>query len=301
MKRFWELEEIPGNPPKHPDDLRCKEVFSKSIQQRDDGHLTVDLPFRHEEQPIIGPSRNIALKRFLNLEKKLSANEELKREYHKTMQDYIDSGHMKITSQNHAKNREYYLPHHAIFKESSSTTKVRVVFDASCRSEDGTSLNNHLLTGPKLQADIRDVLFNWRKFRFALTADIAKMYRMFYVNEKHHSYQKILWRFNEEEPIQEYSLCTVTFGTSSAPYLAIRMLLHIAEINRNKPEFEFAVHALENEFYVDDFISGAHSLTDAINKQSQLRELLEKYGLNIRKWSSNDPRIMVTIPNFSSS
>lgn len=296
IKKFWELEEIPGANPQHPDDERCEEIFSQSIKQRDDGHLSVDLPFRHEEQPIIGPSRDIALRRFLNLEKKLSTDDELKREYHKTMQDYIDSKHMKIAEQQNAEGREYYLPHHAVFKESSSTTKVRVVFDASCKSEDGTSLNNHLLTGPKLQTDIRDVLFNWRKFRFALTADIAKMYRMFYVNEKHHSYQKILWRFNETDPIADYSLCTVTFGTSSAPYLAIRMLLHIAEVNRGKTEFELAVQALENEFYVDDFISGAHSLNEAINKQQQLRDLLNLYGLDIRKWSSNDPRIMDTIP-----
>lgn len=296
IKKFWELEEIPGESPEHPDDVRCEELFLSSIEQKEDGHLSIDLPFRHDEQPVMGPSREIALKRFLNLEKKLSTNEELKTEYHRTMQEYIQSGHMKVADQRNAEGREYFLPHHAVFKESSTTTKVRVVFDASCRTEDGTSLNDRLLTGPKLQTDIRDILFNWRKFRFALTADIAKMYRMFYVNEKHHSYQKILWRFNETDPITDYSLCTVTFGTSSAPYLAIRMLHYIAEINQSKAEFSLAVEALKSEFYVDDFISGAHSLTDAINKNKQLRDLLGRYGLDIRKWSSNDPKIMESIP-----
>lgn len=122
------------------------------------------------------------------------------------------------------------------------------------------------------------------------------MYRMFFVNDKHHAYQKILWRFDPKDPVTEYSLCTVTFGTSSAPYLAIRMLLYIAEINRNQTELQLAVEALENEFYVDDFISGAHSTTDAVRKYNELRELLGRYGLDIRKWSSNDRGIMDHIP-----
>lgn len=266
LKKFWDLEEIPGQKPEHPEDTQCESIFLNSISQRSDGHLTVDLPFRHVDQPVLGPSREIAMKRHLNLEKRLELNPHLKEEYHKTMRDYIDSGHMKVADPTDRKGKEFFCPHHPVFKISSTTTKVRVVFDASCKTEDGSSLNDYLLTGPKLQTDIRDILFKWRNYKFALTADIAKMYRMFFVNEKHHAYQKILWRFDPKDPVTEYSLCTVTFGTSSAPYLAIRMLLYVAEINRNKPEFQFAVEALENEFYVDDFISGAHSMTDALKK-----------------------------------
>lgn len=148
-----------------------------------DGRLSVELPFR-EDIPIIGPSKHIAMRRFLNLEKKLEHNPALKIEYSKTFTDYLKEGHLLPVTVPSQPGHEYFLPHHAVMKENSTTTKLRVVFDGSCKSSDSTSLNDHLLTGPKLQTDIRDVFFSWRTFRYALTADIAKMYRMFYIDEK---------------------------------------------------------------------------------------------------------------------
>lgn len=51
--------------------------------------------------------------------------------------------------------------------------------------------------------------------------------------------------------------------------------------------FPLGAKAILSEFYVDDFISGSHSLENAVQKQTQLRQMLKLYGLHIRKWSSN--------------
>jgi len=42
----------------------------------------------------------------------------------------------------------YYLPMHGVVKAESSTTKLRIVFDASVKTSNGQSLNNILLTSP---------------------------------------------------------------------------------------------------------------------------------------------------------
>lgn len=107
----------------------------------------------------------------------------------------------------------------------------------------------------------------------------------------------MLWRFSKDQPIFEYCLATVTFGTSSAPFKAIKSLHFIAE--RESSKYPVASEALLKEFYVDDFISGAHSIDQAITKQKELRELLTQYGLNIRKWSSNSEEALQGIDNES--
>ena len=51
-----------------------------------------------------------------------------------------------------------YLPMHAVRKDSSSTTKIRPVFDASAKSSSGVTLNDMLLIGPTVHASLIDVL-----------------------------------------------------------------------------------------------------------------------------------------------
>lgn len=50
-------------------------------------------------------------------------------------------------------DRVYYIPHQAIFRDNSSTTKIRIVFDASSH-ECNKSLNDNLESGPNLNPDL---------------------------------------------------------------------------------------------------------------------------------------------------
>ncbi|XP_075225766.1 uncharacterized protein LOC142326921 [Lycorma delicatula] len=95
----------------------------------------------------------------------------------------------------------YYLPHHPVFKESS-TTKVRVVFDASFKSS-GLSLNDTLHTGPTIQQDLCSIVLRFRTHQVCFTADIEKMYRQIRVNDADCELQRILWRSHPEEPIKQ--------------------------------------------------------------------------------------------------
>lgn len=122
----------------------------------------------------------------------------------------------------------YFIPHHAVVKESSFTTKLRVVFDASSKSSNGFALNELMFIGPKIQDDLFVLLLRGRRIPVAFTADIEKIYRQILVHPADHNFQHILWRESEDQPITEYFLQTVTYGTSCAPHLAVRTLRQLA-------------------------------------------------------------------------
>ena len=71
----------------------------------------------------------------------------------------------------------FVLPHHAVFKEGSSTTKLRVVFDASAKTSSSQSLNDILFKGPTIQDGLFSNLVKFRFPQYVFSADIAKMYR----------------------------------------------------------------------------------------------------------------------------
>ena len=73
--------------------------------------------------------------------------------------------------------KTYYLSNHYVIKDSSTSTKLRVVFDGSAKTTSGIFLNDRLLVGPKIQKDLFSILVRFRMYPVALSADIAKMYR----------------------------------------------------------------------------------------------------------------------------
>ncbi|GFS49707.1 DUF1758 domain-containing protein [Trichonephila inaurata madagascariensis] len=76
------------------------------------------------------------------------------------MEEYLTLGHMELVPKNdYAKKEAYYLPHHAVLRDSSTTTKLRVVFDASAKSTTGDSLNDLQWLGPRVQRDVYPTAF----------------------------------------------------------------------------------------------------------------------------------------------
>lgn len=131
----------------------------------------------------------------------------------------------RVFSATHS-NPTVYLPHHGVLRENSTTTKLRVVFNGSLRTSTGISLNDCLHIGQKLQQDISTILLNWRTYAYVFVDDIEKMYRQILLHPNDRDYQRILW--NSSGVIKEYQLCTVNYGLTSAPFLALRVMQQLA-------------------------------------------------------------------------
>lgn len=290
LDRFWRIEEPEAAPEDFTDEGRCESIFRDGCARSASGRFTVPFPFRHHVTPdVFSGSRDVALKRFEHLERKLSADHRLRDLYCKFMAEYIDLGHMSLTSS----PGKYFIPHHAVYRPSDVDPKIRVVFDASAKSFTGSSLNMCLLPGPKLQRDVIDVLLLFRLPRHAFIADICKMYRQILITSEHRCYQHILWRASPVDELRAYELNTVTYGVNCAPYLAIRVLKHIAEHDcSNHP---LVREAILYHTYVDDICVGADSENEALELQSDLITVLQGAGLELKKWASNTSSVLNTV------
>lgn len=80
------------------------------------------------------------------------------------MREYESTGHMSVVpaSMDEVGMPVNYLPHHAVLKPSSTTTKLRTVFDASSKTSSGLALNDIMMTGPNIQADQFLLLLGFR-------------------------------------------------------------------------------------------------------------------------------------------
>lgn len=293
LRRFWEIEEISNATPSlTAAEKLCEEIYENTTKRDKSGRYIVKLPFRDTEPEFdINDSRIIALRRFHSLENRLLKNITLYEGYKKFMQDYLDSGHMSEIKNFSQTQNAYYIPHHCVFKPDSTSTKLRVVFDASCKTSSGKSLNDTLLIGPKLQNDIFDILLNFRVHKIAFTADIKQMFRQILVQESHKDFQRILWRFSPTESLKEFRLNTVTFGLSCSPFLANRTILQLARDEAN-PKL---LPILEKNIYVDDLVVSCENLSEAILIQQQLIALFNKGGFELRKWASNNREFLSNI------
>ncbi|XP_011881282.1 PREDICTED: uncharacterized protein LOC105569429, partial [Vollenhovia emeryi] len=175
LTRFWEVEELPPSHGSAPHDEQCEAHFRATHTRANDGRYIVRLPFKTGPPIDIGQSRQAAARLCRSLSRRFITQPTLKGEYSAFMREYEELGHMhRIPEPHDASRPPVYIPHHPVFRSDSVTSHLCVVFNASSKTSNGTSLNDHLLAGPKLQTELPAILLQWRQFRYVYSADIAK-------------------------------------------------------------------------------------------------------------------------------
>lgn len=280
---------------------KCKEeketleYFNQTTIRDKDGRFVVCLP-RKLTVDELGSTLAMATSRFLSLERRLQSDRIKREEYIKFINEYIELGHMEeVIHEDTIPTPSYYLPHHAVMKSSSLTTKLRVVFDASAKSSTGLSLNDVLKCGPVVQEDVFGILTRFRKHQYVITSDVEKMFRQVMVTKKDWDLQRILWRSNPNELLRTYQLKTVTYGTAPASFLATQCLVMLAEeMHKKYPE---AANSISHDFYIDDLMTGADTEERCSVLQKDIDTILCSAMLPLRKWCSNSQVILNSLNN----
>ncbi|XP_057662504.1 uncharacterized protein LOC130897587 [Diorhabda carinulata] len=286
--KFWENEELPNLKSLSTEDELTEFIFKTTTKILPNGHFQVDIPLKSvTEHKKLGDSLAVAKKRFFSLEKRLQQNPDLYSEYKKFIHEYLSLGHAKyvpLSSQNSRCENKYFIPHLPVYRQDRVTTKLRVVFDASCKTNSGYSLNDICLKGYQTQPNLYDILCRFRTFKYALIVDLEKMFRQIRINPKDLFLQNILWRDSAKEPLKCIELQTITYGMNCSPFLSTRVLNEIASTNKHLP---LASDAVLTQTYVDDILTGCDSTESLEKLYLELKSMLEPAGFHLHKWGSN--------------
>ncbi|XP_055308238.1 uncharacterized protein LOC129572320, partial [Sitodiplosis mosellana] len=283
LERLWKQDQVQEAPKLTKEQMEVERHFVENFTRDQTGRFTVRIPLK-PNITCFGSSREIALKRFMYLERKFAREPNKRSIYVEKMRESMRLGHMvQVTQQAKMDELVYHIPHHCIDKDD------RVVFDASCKTDTGVSLNSIQMLGAKLQKDLYETIMRFRRHRVAVYADIRKMFNQVRLARDQWNLQRIFWRESSDEPLREYWLTVVIFGNTSSAYLAVRSVLQAA--SEAGEELHEAAKAIKEDYYMDDCVTGADTEEDAIKLANDMDTILKGAGFELRKWQSNNKAI----------
>ena len=113
------------------------------------------------------------MRRFRSLVNSLLRNPEHLRKYDAVIQHQLEKEIIEATPEEYSANTlKNYIPHHEIVTPENTTTKIRVLFDASAKTRKGNKcLNETLHRGSIIVEDLYGLFMRFRLNKVSLMAD----------------------------------------------------------------------------------------------------------------------------------
>ena len=139
---------------------------------------------------IIGDNYLLAKNRLKKLTEHFYENKDVLYEYDSINEYQKQKKIIEKAPENRPIGKYYYLPHHPVIRPGKLTSKMRMVFDASSKSE--KSLNECLFPRSSLTAELFGVLLRFRVFNVAVVGDIEKAFLQISLNSDDRDYVRFL-------------------------------------------------------------------------------------------------------------
>ena len=293
LSNFWNLdsigimpkESVQGTIDQHPALLNFNQTlqYSEALQR-----YQVALPYKPDcSREDLVNNCGIATKRLSSLHKKLDSDPKLHDEYYGVLLDYYHQGMVEFVPEDEIsqQNGVFYMPHRPVIREGSSSSKIRPVFDCSAKGYNGKSLNDLLSTGPSLNPDLVAVMLRFRRWPIPLSGDVTKAFLQIYVRPIDKDAHRFLLKFNNA--IHHMRFTRVPFGNTSSPFLLNAVVrFHLCTF----PESEL-IKELREDVYVDNYLGGADSEEEAIQKFKEATAILASAGLQLSKWTTSNKSV----------
>jgi hypothetical protein len=265
LEEFWSIETIGiVDPPESSDDEKAMLNFKETLN-RENGRYSVTWPWKgnSEELP---ENRGLACGRLRSLVKRIQKETDLMERYDTVIKDQVEKGIIEKVERNSYSGSKHYIPHHVVITADKTTTKLRVVYDASAKvRKQSKSLNECLYRGPVLLRDLCGIFMRFRLPEIGIVSDIEKAFLQVELQQTERDVTRFLWFKDFTEPIidedhiQEYRFCRVPFGVVSSPFL----LAATVETHLDSYDTKLATQMKDN-IYVDNIITGADTVEEAM-------------------------------------
>ncbi|GFV74266.1 uncharacterized protein TNCV_5127101 [Trichonephila clavipes] len=149
----------------------------KSSVRFNSGRYEVGFPWKSHTQEL-NDNFSVAEKRVKSLTRRFIRDPTLYIQYSEILKEYESQGIIErvLETEKPTDRAVFYLPHQAVFRQESLTTKMRIVFDASSHEDGQPSLNDCIWSGENLNPNIFHLIISFRLNTIAITADIERAF-----------------------------------------------------------------------------------------------------------------------------
>ena len=196
-------------------------VESSMVFDQEEGKVTFDYPYIKDVSEL-GDNIGQVIKIEESVEKSLVRTGR-KEEYDRELLGYIGRGTFKELSKEEMEawrikgGAVNYISHHGVLKESSQTTKLRIVSNSSLvNNKAGFSLNDCLPKGPTSLVPLLEALVTWRIYPHVAVWDYVKCYNSVHTAEKDMHLRRFVWRLDGDGVWKVYAINRMHFGDRCA-------------------------------------------------------------------------------------
>ena len=297
LNQFWDLESlgITESPSTSDDDIAL-EKFNKSVKFTN-GRYMVTWPWR-EDHPDLAENYQLALGRLKSILQRLVKIPTLLEKCDAIIKEQLNKGIIeRVTDETDEGPLKHYIPHHPVITPSKTTTKVRVVYDASAKTRiSNKSLNECLYRGPVMLPSLYGLLLRFRLSPIGIVSDVEKAFLNIGLQASDRDVTRFLWLKDTANKtvtnnIQACRFCRIPFGVVSSPFLlGATITYHLQKIGNS------LATKIQRDVYVDNMITGAQSLIEAKALYSETKQMFAAASMNLREWASNSVELMAFIP-----
>eukprot|EP00794_Sanderia_malayensis_P005793 gene5793-biopygen4704 len=282
----------------------CRNQDSIGIREEDSVHentldnilftgnrYSVELSWKLGHKPLPA-SYSISLQRLKSRVKKLLQNTQVYEQYDEILTQQNKEGIIEEVMQLETERKVHYLSHRAVVRENVETTKVRAVYDASCKAR-------------RSAVSVTDFSFPSRIFLFMnadLVGDIEKAFLNIEIHEDDRDCLRYLWLrdiHTSNPEVVTYRFNRVVFGCNSSSFLLNCVLRQRINAVEEDPEF---VEKMTGSFYVDDLVTGSEDVEKVYSVYEKSKDRMKKWVFfHLRKLKTNNSDLAEEISSRESS